>query len=367
LLTGELLIIFYKESKVKTFKMKPKAALFIKTKNLGDSVILTSAIASLPQDYSYVDVLCLLESKAIFEMNPRVKNIFVIPKRDGVLSAFFKYLIIFKTMLNQNYFLVAQFSEDWRGALFSLALRPKLSVARKNTRRGVFWHKSFRFLANVCRVKRPTAEQDVDLLRRVKLYDQPVAQPYQIIVPEKILEKILKWKEKNIRNNQKIIAIQHASRWKFKQIKNKTWVDVIDKLNNLNYAIVLTGSNEDFKANEELANACKKRPIICENFNIQETSALYKISDLLISIDSFSIHLASASQLPVVAIFGPTDEKNWAPWRVRHKIVSLSGLDDMSFSCRPCGLDGCGGSKVSNCLIAITPESIINAVETLIN
>jgi heptosyltransferase-3 len=347
--------------------MKTKAALFLKTKNLGDSVILTSAIASLPHDYSHVDILCFLESKAIFEMNPRVKNIFVIPRHLKGIKCIFTYLILIKSILMQNYFLVAQFSEDWRGALLSLALRPKLSVARKNTRRGFLWHKSFHFVANVCRAKRPTVEQDLDLLRRIKLYDQPIAPSYQIIVPEKSLDKILEWQKKNIMPNQKIIAIQHASRWKFKQINNKTWVNVIDKLINLNYAVVLTGSNEDLKANEELARACSKSPIICKNFDIQETSALYKISDLLISIDSFSIHLASALQLPVIAIFGPTDENNWAPWKVKHKIISLSSSDSMSFSCRPCGLDGCGGSKVSDCLVAITPESILYAVEALIN
>jgi len=51
-----------------------KKALFLKTKHIGDSVILTSAIAALPEEFA-VDVLCFKESEPIFSMCPRVQNI----------------------------------------------------------------------------------------------------------------------------------------------------------------------------------------------------------------------------------------------------------------------------------------------------
>jgi ADP-heptose:LPS heptosyltransferase len=57
-----------------------KTALFLKTKNIGDSIILTSSIAALPKVFKYVDVVCLPESESIFKMNPRVREIFVIPR-----------------------------------------------------------------------------------------------------------------------------------------------------------------------------------------------------------------------------------------------------------------------------------------------
>ena len=60
---------------------KNKTALFFKTKNIGDSIILTSAIVALPEEYEFVDVVCLPESKEIFQMCPRVRNIFIIPRK----------------------------------------------------------------------------------------------------------------------------------------------------------------------------------------------------------------------------------------------------------------------------------------------
>jgi heptosyltransferase III len=35
-------------------------------------------------------------------------------------------------------------------------------------------------------------------------------------------------------------------------------------------------------------------------------------------------------------------------------------------SCRPCGMDGCGGSKISDCLEHIQAEDALGAIEDLI-
>ena len=71
-------------------------------------------------------------------------------------------------------------------------------------------------------------------------------------------------------------------------------------------------------------------------------------------------------QTPVVALFGPTDEKIWAPWQAPHRVVTLGAGDSPSFVCRPCGLDGCAGSKVSQCLVALTPAQILVAIDDLL-
>jgi heptosyltransferase-3 len=123
---------------------------------------------------------------------------------------------------------------------------------------------------------------------------------------------------------------------------------------------VICGSINDFKANKKLSDLCHKKPILTEDFTLIETAALLESADLLISVDTMAIHLASAVNTPVIAIFGPNNETNWAPWKVLHKIIALSGSDSPSFACRPCGLDGCGGSKISNCLQGIKPDFIIN-------
>jgi heptosyltransferase-3 len=61
-----------------------------------------------------------------------------------------------------------------------------------------------------------------------------------------------------------------------------------------------------------------------------------------------------------VALFGPSDEQTWGPWMAPHRVVA------QAYPCRPCGLDGCGNGKVSDCLMAIAPQAVLDAVQDLL-
>ncbi|MCK6390776.1 MAG: putative lipopolysaccharide heptosyltransferase III, partial [Azonexus sp.] len=63
---------------------------------------------------------------------------------------------------------------------------------------------------------------------------------------------------------------------------------------------------------------------------------------------------------PVVAIFGPSGDKQWGPWGVPSRVVTSR------HTCRPCGLDGCGSGKVSDCLTAVTVDEVLAAVNALL-
>jgi heptosyltransferase-3 len=91
---------------------------------------------------------------------------------------------------------------------------------------------------------------------------------------------------------------------------------------------------------------------------LKELSALISLSRALLCVDSVPLHIASATKTPVVALFGPTSELNWGPWmHPKARVVTNN------FSCRPCFQDGCGGSKMSDCLFSIPPKKILAALE----
>lgn len=340
-----------------------KTALFLKTKNIGDSIILTSSIAALPKTFKYVDVVCLPESESIFKMNPRVRDIFVIPRHLKGLQKLSAYYKIFKKLISNHYDFLAQFSVDWRGAFLARLLNVDLSVAREASRRGSFWHQSFDVIAPF-QDNRPVAEQDLDLLRVSDLYKKKEAPPYQLEVPHKNQLRIKQWlKAQNISKN-KLIVIHASSRWKFKEIPIETWANIIDVLKSKKMHIVLSGSKEDLKTNQAIHDLCQLKPILTNNFSIEDTAALYKSADLVVTIDSMSTHLASAMKTPVVSIFGPTNDLNWRPWQVKYKVVALSIADDPTFSCRPCGMDGCEGTKISQCLVQMRPQMILKSIES---
>jgi heptosyltransferase-3 len=94
---------------------------------------------------------------------------------------------------------------------------------------------------------------------------------------------------------------------------------------------------------------------------------------LYIGPDTSVSHLAAASGVPVIAIFGPTNPMRWAPWPARaaarelferSAAVQRAGnvtVMQGSLSCVPCGgrLRGPRQSR-SDCLMDIKPERVLN-------
>jgi heptosyltransferase-3 len=91
---------------------------------------------------------------------------------------------------------------------------------------------------------------------------------------------------------------------------------------------------------------------------LQELAALIERCSALCCVDSVPFHIASALKTPVVAIFGPTSEIGWGPWQNPFARVVSANM-----SCRPCCLDGCGGSKISDCLDSICVERVLSELE----
>ena len=335
--------------------------MFLKTKNIGDSIILTSAISALPKDYQYIDIVCLPESEPIFKMHPRVRHVFVIPRHLKSLSKIMAYIKIYQEITSYSYDLLAHFSNDWRGALLQRIFPAKLSVARKTHRRGQFWHQSFDSLAESLDDLRPIVEQDVDLLRAVKLFNSKKAPPYLVRPSSKQRAKIKSWlSQKSISANKKLVVIHAPSRWKFKELPIATWARVINVLKENKFEVVLCGSKDDLLTNQDIFASCTIKPVVTNNFSLSDTAALYSLAHLVLTIDSMSTHLASATQTPVISNFGPTNERNWGPWGGKHSVIALTTENSPTFACRPCGKDGCEGSKISQCLIQMEPNLIIN-------
>ena len=341
--------------------LKIKKALFLKTKNIGDAIILTASIAALPASYRFIDVVCLPHSEAIFKMNKRVRHVFVIPRDKKGLNKISAYFNLFRRLFREHYDLLAHFSVDWRGAILARLLHVDISVSRQTDRRGTFWHQSFNFLAPKLDIERPMAEQDVDLLRSANLYKKSSAPAYDLYISNSQKIKVNAWLKKNdIHAKNKLVIIHASSRWKFKEIPVTSWAKIIDELKSQKIDVVISGSLDDLKTNTLIFDLCQSKPVLTKNFSLLDTAALYQRANLVLTIDSMSTHLASAVKTPVVSIFGPTNEKNWGPWKGKYKVIGLSIKDDEMFACRPCGQDGCEGTKISQCLVQLDPKMVIS-------
>lgn len=338
-----------------------RRVLFVKTKNLGDAVVLTAAVHALPRGY-VVDILCFKDCAELYYGIPSVDRIWTVTRGRRGLPAVLEGLSLFRELSERHFDLFCHFSDDWRGALLSRFLRPRLSVAFQSTRRPLFWNKSFDVLAKRSNVRRHSADLDVDILRRSKVfqgdtpaYIPPFCEQATLQTKTYLTERMLV--------TRGYVVVHLPSRWQFKELPLETSVDLLRGLVDRGHQVVLTGDNADFSKLSNIRHQIQTDSVhLFVGRSLGQFSELLKNASAVISIDSLAIHLASAHQTPVVAIFGPSGELNWRPWKAAHRVVSQ--ID--RYPCRPCGMDGCAGSKISECLRTMAASRILEAFDELL-
>jgi ADP-heptose:LPS heptosyltransferase len=86
---------------------------------------------------------------------------------------------------------------------------------------------------------------------------------------------------------------------------------------------------------------------------------ILKDASLFVGVDSGLMHLASALDIPVVGIFGPTDPSYVGPLNARSVAVREEGLD-----CMPCYLKGC---EERACLKNLKVEKVFRSCEQVLD
>lgn len=117
----------------------------------------------------------------------------------------------------------------------------------------------------------------------------------------------------------------------------ESWAELVQKLTEEGHKVYLVGGPDDKQAVQEILERLPQdlprfTNLYGQTKNLRQLGALVQESDLLLCVDSSPMHLAVGYQKPLVAMFGPTDEKKLLPLEdPRFQAVSVSGLN-----CRPC-------------------------------
>ena len=97
--------------------------------------------------------------------------------------------------------------------------------------------------------------------------------------------------------------------------------------------IVFTGTRSEEALIAEIAAGMSSGAVrIAGDTSVGQLAALYARSRAVLGPDSGALHLAAAVSTPTVALFGPADPAEFAPWgdRRRHEVVTSE------IGCRPC-------------------------------
>ncbi len=154
---------------------------------------------------------------------------------------------------------------------------------------------------------------------------------------------------------RRLVIVNPGARWTTKLWPERNFAELADRLiQEKNATVIFTGGPNDRRMIERVLTLMKHSNV--ENWagetTLKELAALASVSDLFITTDTGSMHLAAAVGAKVLALFGPT-----APWRTgpygRSNTVVRSGID-----CSPCFQRTCG--KNVKCMTGITVADVMN-------
>lgn len=295
--------------------------LFIKLKNIGDALIMTPALTAARELFpqAQIDVLVRGGTEGILKGSLAVNDIYTSAepethKRSG--TQFLKDLALVWRLRKKKYDWIFELSDNTRGRIMAACIGGKNRVTMQIWAFPL-WARLFlnRILPDK-QGKVHRCEKDTELLR--------VFEDYKGRTPPMQFDKSFadwSWAQANV--NQPPIVVHAATRWKRKMWTVERWQELVTKLSLVAPIVLTSGSSQDEVAmTREIAKAIPGRVTLTEGkLNWSQMAGLLYSSRMLVSVDTATMHLGAACQIPLVALFGPTVEQEWGPWACRHEVV----------------------------------------------
>ena len=115
---------------------------------------------------------------------------------------------------------------------------------------------------------------------------------------------------------------------------------------------VITGGPDELEIADEIAAATETECLnLAGRTSVRQPMAIIKRCNFFITNDSGPMHVAAAFDVPLVAIFGPTDQTTTSPFS------DLSVVVRQEMECAPCLLRKCPTDH--SCMAAVTATSVI--------
>ena len=334
-------------------------ALVVKLRHHGDVLLAAPVLSALKAKGVEVDALVYDDTAPMLEGHPALARLHVVGRKwraDGWLSRFSRERKLFGDLRSRKYDLLVHLSEQPRGAWLARTLGARYSVAPRMPDRGAFWANSFTHLYPIA-ARRHQVEVNLDALRRIGLQPDLAVRKVHFVPGAEATKRVAELVK------DEFVHVHPASRWRFKCWPAEKNAELIDRLAADGLRVVITAApdpDERAFVDEILKKAKPGALNLAGQLSIKELGALAARAKVFCGVDSMPMHLACAMGTPTVALFGPSGESEWGPWNVIHRVIRSN------HSCRPCGLDGCGGGKVSEYLTFLSVEAVHAAVRELL-
>jgi heptosyltransferase III len=334
--------------------------LVIALRRLGDVLLTTPLIASLRRAWpdAIIDALVFADTAGILEGNPDINTIVRMPAQRTLAQS-----LALAARLWRRYDLAISTQSGDRPTFFAfVAGRSRVALVDQTLKGQVkqkLLDRSVAYVRGVHRVEEMLRFADVLGIERVPYLVAPRARDSDAVP-------------------QGDYAVIHAApMFRYKQWTTQGWRDLAAVLAARGMNVVATGGpspDEHAYLDEVWSGAAVMR--LDGKLDWAQLSDLLAKARVFIGPDTSVTHLAAATGVPTIALYGPTDPRLWGPfptggltpiWAATGKIQQRGNVSlvQNALPCTPCQLEGCERrlDSTSACLDELTSGQVIEAID----
>jgi len=342
--------------------------LIIKPSSLGDVIHALPFLKAVKDAFpeSIIDWLISKSLKGILEDNPLINDLIIIDKDSwkypGNIGKTSRELInLRKTLRRRHYDMVIDLQGLLRSGIISMFAPSSLRIGFTDAREGsrYLYHRkvSVNGIAHA-------VDKNLEVARVIQKSQKSRVKSQK---PEKIefplyIDKTAGERVKRLLGNineKGYIVIVPSARWATKRWPEERFAGLISRIP---IPCIIAGSRSDRPVAQRVYNLSQKKPVdLCGKTDLKELVALICNAGMLISGDTGPMHIAVALDVPVIALFGPTDPERTGPygWRKKDNIrVIRSGAP-----CSPCKKRRCMDPF---CMTDISVDMVLQEVKSLL-
>lgn len=326
-----------------------KRFLVIQTAFLGDAVLATALLEKLHAFFpgAAIDLLVRKGNHGLFTGHPFLRRLYVWDKRKGKTRDLFRLVRAFR---KERYDHVINAQRFFSTGLMTVLSGGKETIGYdKNPLSLLFTRQVKHAMPNwiALRGKDPDAgapfTHEVDRLNHLieHLTDgqRPMPRLYPGSAAKEKVRSVLAGSGVAAGEDTaalRYITIAPASVWFTKQWPAEKWTGLIRALP-ADRRVLLIGAPGDVPLCERMAHEAGRGEVLAGKFSLLETAVLMEGAAMNYVNDSGPLHIASAMNAPVTAVFCSTVPAfGFGPLNANGRVVQFKG----PLSCRPCGLHG---------------------------
>jgi heptosyltransferase-2 len=304
----------------------PKRFLVIQTAFLGDAVLVTGILEKLHRGHpdAAIDLVVRKGNHGLFEGHPFLRMLFVWDKRTAKSKNLFALI---GELRRTEYDHIINCQRFFSTGLMTVLARGKEKIGYdKNPLSFLFTRR----VKHVIGDGRHEVDRLNALIEHLTDDTRPLPRLYPHAAARAEVEHLVGSPP------DRPICIAPASVWYTKQWPEHKWVELIRALP-ADKRVLLIGAPGDAPLCERIARAARRGEVLAGKLSLLGTAALMASAGMNYVNDSAPLHLASAMEAPVTAVFCSTVPAfGFGPLHANGRVVETTARLD----CRPCGLHG---------------------------